>query len=229
MLFLAVFCGFFAEYQLEHVIEHQREKKFIVSLKEDLKKDTADLYADIPFWETYYTNIDTLREEIEKKQGDRNHLMLYNMVARMRLYQNFEYHDRTIEQLKNAGNFRLVRKTTVSDSLIDYDALIRSELRDIEMQSNVIYQQVNLMQDQLFNSKYFEFVRSGNKEKIDSVYRTASRYFATGADKESVLFQYYNHAQYFQRMIGFRLNASQRVLRKACNLLELIDEEYHLK
>ena len=26
MLFLAVFCGFLAEYQLEHVIEHQREK-----------------------------------------------------------------------------------------------------------------------------------------------------------------------------------------------------------
>jgi hypothetical protein len=33
MLFLAVFCGFLAEYQLEHVIENNREKQFIRSLE----------------------------------------------------------------------------------------------------------------------------------------------------------------------------------------------------
>ncbi len=43
MLFLAVFCGFLAEYQLEHVIEHQREKKYVRLLIEDLKADTANL------------------------------------------------------------------------------------------------------------------------------------------------------------------------------------------
>jgi hypothetical protein len=31
MLFLAVFCGFLAEYQLEHIIENSREKQFIES------------------------------------------------------------------------------------------------------------------------------------------------------------------------------------------------------
>jgi len=29
MLFLAVFCGFLAEYKLEHIIEHQREEQYI--------------------------------------------------------------------------------------------------------------------------------------------------------------------------------------------------------
>ena len=28
MLFLAVFCGFLAEYQLEHTIEHRKEKQY---------------------------------------------------------------------------------------------------------------------------------------------------------------------------------------------------------
>ncbi len=32
MLFLAVFCGFLAEYQLEHKIEKDREKQYIYSL-----------------------------------------------------------------------------------------------------------------------------------------------------------------------------------------------------
>ena len=43
MLFLAVTAGFFVENQREHFIEHQREKVYIRSLFEDLKKDTAGI------------------------------------------------------------------------------------------------------------------------------------------------------------------------------------------
>ena len=43
MLFLAVFCGFLAEYQLESKIEKDREKQFIRSMLEDLKRDTFQL------------------------------------------------------------------------------------------------------------------------------------------------------------------------------------------
>src|SRR6185436_4117806 len=43
MLFLAVFCGFLAENQREHIVEHQREKKFMQSLVRDLKADTFKL------------------------------------------------------------------------------------------------------------------------------------------------------------------------------------------
>ena len=43
MLFLAVFCGFLAEYQLEHKIEKNREKQFMASMIEDLKADTSTI------------------------------------------------------------------------------------------------------------------------------------------------------------------------------------------
>jgi hypothetical protein len=43
MLFLAVFCGFLAENQREHLVEHQREKQFIRSLFNDIKADTTNL------------------------------------------------------------------------------------------------------------------------------------------------------------------------------------------
>ncbi len=39
MLFLAVFCGFLAEYQLEHKIEKDKELQYISSLYEDLKEN----------------------------------------------------------------------------------------------------------------------------------------------------------------------------------------------
>ena len=47
MLFLAVFCGFLAEYQLEHKIEKDREKVYIKSMIEDAKTDTANIHTAI--------------------------------------------------------------------------------------------------------------------------------------------------------------------------------------
>src|SRR5215207_10196171 len=47
MLFLAVFCGFLAEYQLEHKIEKERENKYIVSMVADLIEDTGRLNRSI--------------------------------------------------------------------------------------------------------------------------------------------------------------------------------------
>jgi hypothetical protein len=40
MLFLAVFAGFLAENQREHIVEHQREKKFARRLLSDLRQDS---------------------------------------------------------------------------------------------------------------------------------------------------------------------------------------------
>src|SRR6476469_8258091 len=39
MLFLAVFCGFLAENQREHMVEHQKEKQYIKLLNEDVESD----------------------------------------------------------------------------------------------------------------------------------------------------------------------------------------------
>jgi hypothetical protein len=43
MLFLAVFCGFLAENQREHIAERHREKDFMESLLNDIKADTTKL------------------------------------------------------------------------------------------------------------------------------------------------------------------------------------------
>ena len=47
MLFLAVFCGFLAENQREHMVEHKREKKFAKRMLADLKEDSAFLIRRI--------------------------------------------------------------------------------------------------------------------------------------------------------------------------------------
>ena len=228
MLFLAVFCGFLAENQREHLVENRRELKYAASPYEDLKKDTAALSADIPFWNTILLSIDTIRQEVEKPMGMRNAFLLYRNAALMRGYNNFEYHDRTIEQLKNGGNFRLIRNSLLADSIINYDARIKSELRDQEVQSNTIYQTINFLQDKFLNSKYYlDILKKRNVP--DSVLNSDAGVFKIAAANEADLFQYANHLQYYYTMSHFRLNTSRELLRKAINLIEMIKKEYHLK
>jgi hypothetical protein len=88
MLFLAVFCGFLAENQREHIVEHNQELKYMASLYEDLKKDTADLAHDIPFWEKLIKKIDTIGQEI-KNRVVCGMILLYRCSAFMRRYNNF--------------------------------------------------------------------------------------------------------------------------------------------
>lgn len=60
MLFLAVFCGFLAEYQLEHLIEKNREKQYMSSFIHDLKNDTLNLYEGFPRKDLRIKTIDSI-------------------------------------------------------------------------------------------------------------------------------------------------------------------------
>ena len=60
MLFLAVFCGFLAEYQLEHKIEKDREEQFMQTMAEDLKTDSAQLNRLIRRRKSRIRELDTL-------------------------------------------------------------------------------------------------------------------------------------------------------------------------
>jgi hypothetical protein len=42
------------------------------------------------------------------------------------IFDRWIYSDRTIDQLKNSGSFRLIRKSTVSNMIIDYDGFVRN-------------------------------------------------------------------------------------------------------
>ena len=72
MLFLAVFCGFLAEYQLEHKIEKDRAKQYISSLYEDLKADTVRLNHLIGYDEEKILVLNTMTncyDSVVKKSG----------------------------------------------------------------------------------------------------------------------------------------------------------------
>ena len=120
MLFLAVFCGFLAENQREHMIEHKREHQYMVSLLSDLKTDTARLAGVQRFAEKQINNYDSLLALIKSTHYADSIRFLYYYFLPTTRYDLFNPSRRTIDQLENSGGMRLIRNEMVSDSITDY-------------------------------------------------------------------------------------------------------------
>src|SRR6186713_907713 len=77
MLFLAVFCGFLAENQREHYVEHQREKQFIETLLQDLENDTANFKRSISIFKLNVQRFDSLKNPVKNRQTQEDILNAY--------------------------------------------------------------------------------------------------------------------------------------------------------
>jgi len=117
MLFLAVFCGFLAEWQLEHVIEHSREKEFIVSMIKELENDNEKIngvYSD-----TLQNNeLNSLVIALTNLDNNVNNIKnAYVLKKNIGSLTGLVFNKSTLSQLKNGGNMRLIRNRAVVDSI----------------------------------------------------------------------------------------------------------------
>ena len=127
MLFLAVFCGFLAENQREHLVEHNREKQYISSLIQDVKKDTTNINSLIIQYAKLQQNCDSVLENFSDAQKF-SEVWRANFFEILHGYPDFIYTDQTMQQLKNAGGLRLIRNNPAIDSIVVYDAAVRDIL-----------------------------------------------------------------------------------------------------
>src|SRR5262245_38177712 len=135
MLFLAVTLGFFVENQREHYIEHQREKQFMRSLAEDLKRDTAFLAFYQAANGISLRYCDSVQQCIANTNIFTNSNSFYNYARELARVTRYYPTDRTIQQLKNAGNMRLIRKWNISNAITDYDSRTKL-LSEMDFQLN---------------------------------------------------------------------------------------------
>ena len=121
MLFLAVFCGFLAEYQLEHKIERDRESQYIKSLYEDLKENDKMFSQELILQKSRIIMMDSMINMLNhsnKIHG--NEGLLYYFARMSPRLRTLTVNNRTFEQLKNSGNFRLIRKIETSNQIMAY-------------------------------------------------------------------------------------------------------------
>src|SRR5580658_3687743 len=125
MIFLAVTMGFFAESFRETIVNHKKEEDYIKSMVIDLKADTAEAADKIKTFTWVSQKIDTMLMCLKSDNPDAS---IINRIVSGDFwnYTGFSYNDRTLEQLKNSGNFRLIRNKAVADSILFYDDAIKA-------------------------------------------------------------------------------------------------------
>jgi hypothetical protein len=121
MLFLAVFCGFLAEYQLEHKIEKDRELQFIKSLVEDLKDDETVIQQNVTTNRSRVELLDSFLTAISSPaQLQQNGNNIYYMARVGPRISILSTNNKTFDQLKNSGSFRLIHKNESANKIMEY-------------------------------------------------------------------------------------------------------------
>ena len=129
MLFLAVFCGFLAEYQLEHVIEHQREREYANALYTELSDDSTvaanklnnrlEKEKDMDYLSRYFR--DSSLTDLPKAFYPAYTTSLYLINT-----YTFEPKDGILNQLKNSGSMRYFKSIALQKLLGDISVNINN-------------------------------------------------------------------------------------------------------
>jgi hypothetical protein len=226
MLFLAVFCGFLAENFREHQIEHKREKEFITSLIKDVELDTASLHLTYSVREKYINYFDSLVFLL--KHNDKSKLNDIYFYARfLGRINEFKYHDRTIQQLKNSGSLRLIRNKKAADSITIYDnEAVKLILNQQDIERKVRDEATFNMLGKIFNAYVWDdMVDASNKASIS---RISSNPSLMTAD-EKLINEFAIKVVYLKTAYRLTNGNIEETIKTAENLLGFLKKEYQLE
>ena len=222
MLFLAVFCGFLAENYRESLSSQKIEKEYILSLVEDLKTDTANLSFYIAFRKEKSVLMDSLAEMMLSEQRNLFGNQMYFLARQVFNEQAFFYADGTIQQLKNAGNLRLIRKRNVVNALLAYEKKVKV-LEGWDENDNRTKSTFREMGGKVFNSS--ELNKTMDSE-MKFIMPTSNPQLIT--DDFAIINEIAFQIHYLSKMTKGNSLRGESLKSDAGRLLELIQAEYNL-
>ncbi len=226
MIFLAVSMGFIAENVRERISDSAKENEYMASLKEDLKNDIISIKATMEFKQTGLKRSDTLMSILRAGNTNTQTAELYYLARSLSIRNYFYTNDGTIQQLKNAGGFRMIRKRNVIDSLQKYISSIGSlySLQDMEEAVITDYRKPlgKIFDAQVFNSMY-DSTRPGLVIKKPGYNPTL-----LSADKFD-LNEFAMKVVYIKGVRLAEMGNYESIAKRAARIIALIEKEYHLE
>jgi hypothetical protein len=223
MLFLAVFCGFLAEYQLEHVIERSREKQFIQSYIEDLKIDIVTINTNLLFQKRRRNHLDSLIYLLSEQKIKGYENELYYLGRNLVRSTRFQSNDRTITQLKNSGSLRMIRNENAADSIISYQKVVDNIIENQDYE-RIERRAVDPILARMFNpfefNKMLDDFNNINKPTDDPPLRSYN------VSLQQDLAYYINQIKGSNIILNTRLKLLNE---KAKNIIAFLKKEYHLE
>jgi hypothetical protein len=222
MLFLAVFCGFMAEYQLEHKIEKDREKVYMQNMLDDLKADTA-IYSDYAARNAVVRDlVDTIMVLI-KSPDRRKHISKLAYSARILTakWKQIATVKRTYEEMKSSGHLRLIRKKEVAGKVSSY----YSSLSELDTYNNV---------GMIWSNNYAQAIaKLFDGEALLKIIKEKKEVPLTGdaliSEDKIAINELLTSAGYFYGALSLNNNVAADRKINANELIELIRTKYKLK
>jgi inorganic pyrophosphatase len=218
MLFLAVFCGFLAEYQLEHKIEKERGMKYIRSFYEDLKTDTASFTYVIQDYEIKENAFKKIKEcfdamPLQIKSGNP---CLTDLVRNSERFSDLINTDRTLQQLKNAGGLRLLKEAD-ADSILVYDIMLRNYIR----QETTGFQDIqNRMREIIYHLVNYKNLKSEKKD-------TSASFLYS--ENPELLNNFFVSLKYYSDYCLLNMQHIIEIKQKGIDLIGYFKNKYHFK
>ena len=221
MLFLAVFCGFLAEYQLEQTIERHKEKDYIKSFTEDLQADLGELARIIPFEKRHKLMLDSFNYGLQNSQVNTSDLYYYARHSTRPI--SFLPSDRTIIQLKNSGGFRLITNKRSADSIMAYQGLLNGYQYLFTREYDEIQHLLPFL-GKLFNAAVFDTMVDSANQIHKPIGNPPMRSDNPDLIKE---LSYYIHLR--KSTTKAKIRRLESIQKRAANTLEFLRKKYHLE
>ncbi len=224
MIFLAVTMGFIAENIREHMSDNAKEKEYIESLAEDLKIDQQVLSQNIAQLQSGIILMDSMITILDNPSLVSNNTgELYYLARLAPRLQPLPINDKTFEQLKNSGNFRLIKNINTSNKIMDYYNKIPL-VHLLESINETEFTQYKNVAAKIFNPGIF-ISTEGNGNEIKRV--SGNPPLRTGdyeLMQELSVFAVYMHGT--KKGV---LDADEVMKRSGEELIDYLQKEYHLK
>ena len=224
MLFLAVFLGFVAENIRETNVERHREKEFMSALTRDLQLDTIQFSTIKKYNVNKLKLADSVILFFGLHPNGKAPVTIYRHAFELIKGGAFFQNSGTIDQLKNSGGLRLIKKRIVVDSIQGYDQQMRRLLLRDKFELDESVKHIDLLQ-KLFDGQLL------TKIYIDSIFLKKPP-IATNTFipiNNIYISEYLNHLREYRMLMDFDIQLRDRIASRAANLLSLVKKEYHLQ
>jgi hypothetical protein len=221
MLFLAVFCGFLAEYKLEQTIERHREKEYMASLYQDLKTDTLNMSILLKSTKEDIANYDSLFDIFKSKKYLQETSNAYYFGRKLVTLRPFYPTDGTITQLENSGGLRLIRSRAIVDSIQSYKLAISllKNTQDFEREHFVL---VRSLMGKIFDANVFDIMIGDGSNPLQRPDKNYPLMPFTAAE----LNDFHIPMNFIKRNKITQTVSLKRLQKKASDLMKILQEKY---
>lgn len=231
MLFFAVFLGFMSEYYLEYRAERHKEQDYLKSMALDLESDLSEMTIRIKGMENIQLMTKRLEQLLYKPVLNENEIdsiyLLSTQITATLVAPNFT--SGTIDQLKYAGGFRLIKNQEIVRKISDYERWKKT----IGIQEDLLkvhWTNVHKMQNSILHMTTMNMTEKMNqiildKDELKKITTTTGSGFLT--NDKSKFYEYSNNIWVLGAYVSYYEIMIKMEQQNAINLAKLLEKEIH--